>query len=507
MVELIGAIDQGTQSSRFVLYDESATVVAKHQQETKQIYPKPGWCEQDPWDIFKSVEVCISSALKKAQEKYGDVVVKGIGITNQRETTIAWDRNTGEPLHNAIVWHDLRTADVVKEMVEKLGDRNAFRKITGLPLSTYFSAVKMVWLMDKVPAVKQAVNDGTCCFGTVDSWLIYNLTGGSANGGKHVSDVTNASRYLLMDLNTLEWDGEIAAKFGIPVSALPKIVSNSELYGKVAHGVLEGTPICGCIGDQQAATLGQKCRPGEAKNTYGTGLFLLLNTGESIVQSSHGLLTTISFKLGATETTQYALEGAVATGGSAVTWLRDGIGIIDNPEESEKHACSVESTGGVYFVPAFSGLLAPYWQEDARGVIIGLTQYSTKSHIVRATLESLCFQSRDVLDAMVEDYGKPMLTLRVDGGASANAFLLQFQSDILGIDIVRPVDVESTCRGAALAAGMHLGVWTKEQIFSAEIAESDTVFKPAMAEQERQEKYEKWKDAVRRSFDWSTTKQ
>ena len=503
MLELVGAIDQGTQSTRFVLYDSHCRVIAKHQKEIQSHYPKPGWCEQDPWEIAESVEACMSLALAEAKKNWGsDVIVKGIGITNQRETTIAWDRTTGQALHNALVWHDLRTTDIVKDCIEKFGGRDVFRASTALPLSTYFSAVKIRWLVENVPAVANAVKEGTCCFGTVDSWLLYNLTGG-ANGGIHVSDITNASRYLLMNLKTLQWDEEIAAKFGIDIATLPKIVSNSELYGTVASGCLKDTPICGCIGDQQAATLGQRCKPGEAKNTYGTGLFLLLNTGTALVESKKGLLTTACFQLGSDAEAQYALEGAVATGGVSVSWLRDGIGVIENPEDTEKLAASVEDTGGVYFVPAFSGLLAPYWREDARGLLIGLTQYTSKAHIARATLEALAFQSRDVLDAMVEDYGKALTALRVDGGASANNFLLQFQSDVLGIPIIRPENVESTSIGAAFAAGIHLGMFDKEKIFDSNFLQGGKEFTPVMPEDERRAKHDKWLDAVTRSFAWA----
>jgi glycerol kinase len=505
MLELVGAIDQGTQSTRFLLYDKHCRVIAKHQKDIKSIHPQPGWCEQDPWEIAESVEVCMNIALQNAKKEHGEdnVVVKGIGITNQRETTVAWDRETGKALHNALVWHDLRTTDIVKGYIEKFGgDRDAFRASTGLPLSTYFSAVKIRWLLDNVEVVAKAAERGTCCFGTVDSWLIYNLTGGS-EGGVHVSDVTNASRYLLMNLKSLEWDHQVAAKFGIDVKTLPKIVSNSELYGTVASGCLKDTPICGCIGDQQAATLGQRCKQGEAKNTYGTGLFLLLNTGEDAVQSKKGLLTTMCFQLGPEERPQYALEGAVATGGVSVSWLRDGIGIIDNPQDTEKLAKSVEDTGGVYFVPAFSGLLAPYWREDARGLVIGLTQYTTKAHIARATLEALAFQSKDVLDAMVEDYGKKLTALRVDGGASSNDFMLQFQSDMLGIPIIRPANVESTSIGAAFAAGIYLGMFDKDEIFSTGFLTAGKEFTPSMAEEVRMVKHGKWLDAVTRSFAWA----
>ena len=501
-MEVIGAIDQGTQSTRFTLFDKHKNVIAKHAVPVESVFPQPGWAEQDPWKIYETVEASMAIAVKAAKREHGDVNILGIGITNQRETTVAWDRVTGEPLHNAIVWHDGRTSAIVNEFVEKLGGRDAFREVTGLPLSTYFSAFKMRWLMENAPLVKKAVEAGTCCFGTIDSWLIYNLTGGASKGGVHVTDATNASRYLMMNLDTLEWDAAIAEAFGVDLAMLPRIVSNSELYGKVAEGACEGVPICGCIGDQQAATLGQKCKPGEAKNTYGTGLFLLMNTGDALIQSNSGLLTTICFKLGGGAKTQYALEGAVATGGVAVSWLRDGIGIIDGPEETEAMATSIEDTGGVVFVPAFSGLLAPHWREDARGLIIGITQYTTQKHIARAALEALCYQSRGVLDAMAADYGKPLTTLRVDGGACANAFMLQFQADILNIPIVRPRNIESTSVGAALAAGLHLGVWTEASVFGEEFTDADKVFTPAMAEEAREAKYAKWNEAVTRSFGW-----
>ena len=507
MLELVGAIDQGTQSTRFVLYDSHGRVISSKQKEVKSIIPKPGSCEQDPWELYESCEACMSLCVSECKKEHGEdnVVVRGIGITNQRETTIAWDSVTGEPLHNALVWHDLRTTDVVKRTIEENGgNRDAFRESTGLPLSTYFSAVKIRWLLENVPAVAKAVEAKTCKFGTVDSWLLYNLTGGAKGGGIHVSDVTNASRYLLMNLKTLSWDAQVAKKFGIDLGCLPKIVSNSELYGEVASGALKGVPICGCIGDQQAATLGQRCRPGEAKNTYGTGLFLLMNTGDNVVPSKHGLLTTCCFQLGPDKGCQYALEGAVATGGVSVSWLRDGVGIIEDPKETQAQAESVEDTGGVYFVPAFSGLLAPYWREDARGLIIGLTQYTTRAHLVRATLEALAYQSRGVLDAMAEDSGERLRALRVDGGASSNNFLLQFQSDILGIPITRPDNVESTAVGAAYAAGLHLGIFTEDRIFGEGAAVGGRrTFEPKMTEDVRRAKYDKWLDAVTRSFAWA----
>ena len=503
--ELVGAVDQGTQSTRFTLYGVDGAVVAKHQLEHPQVLPRAGWVEHDPAAIMANVWACIEGATAAARERLGEVRVRAVGVTNQRETVVAWDRATGEPLHNAVVWMDLRTAEISARLSEQLGSKDALRGATGLPFSTYFSGLKIRWLLDNVPEVQKAAAEGRCCFGTIDSWVIYNLTGGASGAGRFCTDVSNAARYLLMNLETLQWDPECLQAFDIDPKALPEIVSCAEVYGAICRGGLEGVPVSGSVGDQQAATLGQRCQEGEAKNTYGTGLFLLMNTGGAIVPSRHGLLTTVAFQLGKGAQTQYALEGSVATGGLAVSWLRDQLGIIEGPEEVEPVASSVPDTAGVCFVPAFSGLLAPHWREDARGAILGLTQYSTKAHIVRATLEALAFQSKDVLEAMVKDAGRPIHALRVDGGASKNNLLMSLQADLGGVTVERPADIETTSLGAALAAGVGAGVWTPEEIFSPNFGSSGSVktFSPSISAVEREQRAGRWAAAVQRSFGWA----
>ncbi|PIA28975.1 hypothetical protein AQUCO_06400030v1 [Aquilegia coerulea] len=435
----IGSIDQGTTSSRFIIYDQFAKSVGSHQVEFTQIYPQAGWVEHDPMEILESVKVCIEKALDKATaDGYKNVVkgLKAIGLTNQRETTLVWSKSSGLPLYNAIVWMDARTTSICRKLEKELsGGRTHFVKSCGLPISTYFSALKLLWLLENVQDVKKAVNTGDALFGTIDTWLIWNLTGG-CDGGIHVTDVSNASRTMLMNLKTLEWDRSTLETLGISIEILPKIVSNAEIIGNITNKwPLTGIPIAGCLGDQHAAMVGQACRKGEAKSTYGTGAFILLNTGEEVIVSSHGLLSTLAYKLGPDAPTNYALEGSIAIAGAAVQWLRDSLGIIQSAGEIEELANKVENSGGVYFVPAFNGLFAPWWRDDARGVCIGITRFTNKSHIARAVLESMCFQVKDVLDSMHKDAGekgevkneKGEFLLRVDGGATVNNLLMQVQ--------------------------------------------------------------------------------
>ncbi|XP_054779843.1 glycerol kinase-like [Prosopis cineraria] len=509
----IGSIDQGTTSTRFIIYDRSARAIASHQVEFTQYYPEAGWVEHDPMEILESVRVCITEALKKAKSEGINVVdgLKAIGVTNQRETTLLWSKSTGIPLYNAIVWMDARTSSVCRKLENELsGGRTHFVETCGLPISTYFSATKLLWLMESVDAVKEAIKKGDALFGTIDTWLIWNLTGG-VNGGLHVTDVSNASRTMLMSLKTLDWDASTLKTLGIPALILPKIISNSEIIGKIASGwPITEIPIAGCLGDQHAAMVGQACRKGEAKSTYGTGAFILLNTGQEIVQSTHGLLTTLAFKLGPNAPANYALEGSIAIAGAAVQWLRDSLGIISSAKEIEDLASQVESTGGVYFVPAFNGLFAPWWRDDARGVCIGITRFTSKAHIARAVLESMSFQVKDVLDSMKKDSEendkdkkeKEEFLLRVDGGATVNNLLMQIQADLLGSPVIRPADIETTALGAAYAAGLAVGVWTEEEIFaSGEKMKTSTVFHPELDEQPRKKKVESWCKAVTRTFD------
>lgn len=512
----VGSIDQGTTSTRFVIFDRDANIVASHQVEFTQFYPEAGWVEHNPIEILESVRVCSAKALDKAAaDGYNvDGGLKAIGITNQRETTVIWSKSTGLPLYNAIVWMDGRTSSICRRLENDLsGGRNHFLETCGLPISTYFSAVKVLWLMENVDDIKEAIKDGDALFGTIDTWLIWNLTGGcgtvDSTKGFHVTDCSNASRTMLMNLGTLTWDKPTLETLGIPIEILPKIVSNSETIGVVAKGwPLAGIPIAGCLGDQHAAMLGQLCRKGEAKSTYGTGAFILLNTGEEIVQSSHGLLTTMAYKLGPNATVNYALEGSIAIAGAAVQWLRDGLGIIDSAKEIEDLAKLVENTGGVYFVPAFSGLFAPWWRDDARGVCIGITRFTNKGHIARAVLESMCFQVKDVLVSMQKDAmegeGKSKdkeFLLRVDGGATVNDLLMQIQADLLGSSVVRPANIETTALGAAFAAGLAAGVWTEAEIFASSHEEKATTFRPKLDEAQRKKKCESWSKAVSRSFD------
>ncbi|XP_058728889.1 glycerol kinase-like [Vicia villosa] len=506
----IGSIDQGTSSSRFIIYDKSATPIGSHHVEFTQFYPQAGWVEHDPMEILESVKVCITKAVDKATADGFNVSkgLKAIGITNQRETTLVWSKSTGAPLHNAIVWMDVRTASVCRRLEKELsGGRTHFVETCGLPISTYFSALKLLWLMENVDAVKEAIKKNDALFGTIDTWLIWNLTGG-VKGGLHVTDVSNASRTMLMNLKSLNWDESTLKTLEIPPEILPKIISNSEIIGNVATGwPISGIPIAGCLGDQHAAMLGQACRKGEAKSTYGTGAFILLNTGEEVVQSTHGLLSTIAFKLGPNVPTNYALEGSVAIAGAAVQWIRDGLNLISNASEIEAMALGVESNGGVYFVPAFNGLFAPWWRDDARGVLIGITRYTNKGHIARAVLESICFQVKDVIDSMRKDSGfnesnKEEFLLRVDGGATVNNLMMQIQADLSATPVVRPADVETTALGAAYAAGLAVGVWNEDYIFgSKDKMKNANIFRPLMNEEMRKKKADSWLKAVNKSFD------
>ncbi|KAL5575772.1 hypothetical protein UlMin_017471 [Ulmus minor] len=506
----VGAIDQGTTSTRFIIYDRLARAVGSHQVEFTQFYPEAGWVEHDPMEILESVRVCMAKALDKATADGHNVDngLKAIGLTNQRETTLVWSKSTGAPLYNAIVWMDVRTSSICRKLEKELsGGRTHFVETCGLPISTYFSALKLLWLLENVDTIKEAVANGDAIFGTIDTWLIWNLTGG-CDGGLHVTDVSNASRTMLMNLKTLEWDKPTLETLGIPAEILPKIVSNSEVIGKIAKGwPITGIPISGCLGDQHAAMVGQACRKGEAKSTYGTGAFILLNTGEGIIQSDHGLLSTLAFKLGPSAPTNYALEGSIAIAGAAVQWLRDSLGVISRASEIEELASQVETTGGVYFVPAFNGLFAPWWRDDARGVCIGITRFTTKAHIARAVLESMCFQVKDVLDSMHKDADgirndKGEFLLRVDGGATVNNLLMQTQADLLGSPVVRPADIETTALGAAYAAGLAVGVWKENDIFgSGAQVKNDTVFHPKLDEELRKKKVQSWCKAVSRTFD------
>jgi glycerol kinase len=534
---LVGALDQGTTSTRFVLYRienrarAKLTPVASHQMEHRQIFPQPGWCEHDPEEIVANSLECMSHALAKVPGGAAMEDVACVGITNQRETTVAWDSVTGKPLHNALVWLDTRTQRVCDDLVTALGSADALRAQNGLPISTYFSGTKMRWLVEHVDAVRAAAGNGTLRVGTMETWLVWSLT----RENNFVTDVTNASRTMLMDLRTLSWDTNLCAKvFGVnanatklPESALPKIVSNCEFekFGIIQRGALAGVKITATIGDQHAATLGQRCTPGEAKNTYGTGCFALLNTGYGEpVFSQKGLCTTIAWRLGDDQAVAFALEGSIAIAGAGVAWLRDNLGIIKDAAEVEAKASAVPDSGGVTFVPAFSGLFAPRWRPDARGVIVGLTQHSNANHICRALLDAICFQTKDVLDAMNFDMNFSAATaaeadstnggnqtqsrsikcLRVDGGASANGLLMQTQADVLGVNVARPGNVETTALGAALAAGVGARLWSSSDIFAKELGEEgddeETVFACTTDAETRQEKYEKWADAVERSL-------
>ena len=493
----IGAIDQGTTSTRFLLFDRSARIVASAQKEHQQIFPKPGWVEHDPLEILRRTQEVIAGALAQRGLRAEDLAA--IGITNQRETSIVWERKTGRPVYNAIVWQDMRVAEDVARF-SAAGGQDRFRAKTGLPLSTYFSALKLRWILETQPGLRARAEGGELLFGTVDSYLAWHLTGGP-QGGVHVTDVTNASRTQLMNLATLDWDGELLAAFEIPRAMLPQIRSSSEVYGTAALPEVAGVPLAGILGDQQAALVGQACfQPGEVKNTYGTGCFLLMNTGERAVPSKCGLLTTVAYQFGQ-EKARYALEGSVAITGALVQWLRDNLGLIAHSSDIEALARSVPDNGGVYFVPAFSGLYAPYWKESARGVIIGLTRYANRGHLARAALEATAFQTREVVEAMEQDSGIALDSLRVDGGMVGNDLLMQFQADILNREVLRPAIQETTALGAAAAAGLAVKFYSGREELRANWA-VDHAWKPHLAEAQRAEMYRLWKKAVTRSFDW-----
>jgi len=497
MADYIGAIDQGTTSSRFIVFDRSGRIVSVAQKEHGQIYPKPGWVEHDPVEIWRRVSEVIQEVMEAKGLKPSDL--SGIGITNQRETTVVWNKKTGKAVYNAIVWQDTRVADTVAKFTSN-GGQDRYRAKTGLPIATYFSGLKIRWILNNVPGARAAAEAGDLLFGNIDAFLIWNLTGG-VNGGVHVTDVTNASRTQLMDLKTLTWDEEILAEFDIPASVLPKIASSSEVYGKAVLGAIKDVAIAGDLGDQQAALFGQACfKPGEAKNTYGTGCFMLMNTGTNIVPSRSGLLTTVGYKIGQ-QPAIYALEGSIAITGALVQWIRDNLELIEKSSDIEVLARTVNDNGGVYFVPAFSGLYAPYWKDSARGVIAGLTRYVNKGHVARAVLEATAFQVREVLDAMEKDSGIELANLRTDGGMVQNHLLMQFQSDILNKPVVRSVMQETTALGAAYAAGLATGFLSGADELVANWAE-DHRWNPSMGEEKRASLYHFWKKAVTRSFDW-----
>ena len=497
MAKYVGAIDQGTTSTRFMIFDRSGRIISTAQKEHEQIYPKPGWVEHNPQQILSRTNEVITEAMAAKSLKPEDLAA--IGITNQRETTVVWNKKTGKPVYNAIVWQDTRTGDYVAELSRE-GGQDRLRNKCGLPLATYFSGLKIRWILNNVAGARALAQAGDLLFGNIDTYLIWNLTGGP-DGGVHVTDVTNASRTQLMNLETLDWDEEILALFNIPRSVLPRICSSSEVYGKAVVNSIHGVPIAGDLGDQQAALVGQTCfKPGEAKNTYGTGCFLLLNTGTHPVQSHYGLLTTLAYKFGKAPAC-YALEGSVAITGALVQWLRDNLNLIAKSSEIEALAKTVEDNGGIYFVPAFSGLFAPYWKTTARGVIAGLTRYVNKGHIARAVLEATAFQTREVVDAMKNDSGIELDVLRTDGGMIENDLLMQFQSDILNKPVVRPVIKETTALGAAYAAGLAVGYYENLNDLCANWA-VDKTWKPAMDEVKRESMYKLWKKAVTRTFDW-----
>ncbi|MCB2057849.1 MAG: glycerol kinase GlpK [Novosphingobium sp.] len=496
MARYVGAIDQGTTSTRFIVFDHGGNIVAVDQKEHAQIMPAPGWVEHDAGEIWANTQEVIALALAKGGLTTADLAA--VGITNQRETTVLWDKASGQPVHNALVWMDTRTADLVGALAVD-GGQDRLRGKTGLPLATYFSGLKLRWLLDSVPGAQARAEAGELLFGNIDTWLAWNLTGG-AEGGLHITDVTNASRTQLMNLETLDWDAEILALLKIPRACLPEIRSSSEVYGSCTGG-LAGVPLAGILGDQQAALFGQAClAPGEAKNTYGTGCFMLMNTGEKPFPSQHGLLTTLGYKLGEAPAV-YALEGSISISGALVQWLRDNLGLISSAPEIEALAASVEDNGDVYFVPAFSGLYAPHWEDSARGVIVGLTRFAGKGHLARAVLEATAFQTREVLDAMTKDSGVAITELRTDGGMVVNELLMQFQSDILGVPVVRPRVIETTALGAAYAAGLAVGYWTSTDDISANWG-VDKRWHPAMEEDRRAVLYGKWNKAVSRSLGW-----
>jgi glycerol kinase len=497
MEKYLGALDQGTTSTRFMVFDRSGNIVASAQKEHEQIYPKPGWVEHKPLEIWHRTLEVIDEACESKGLTAADIAC--IGITNQRETTVVWNRKTGEAVYNAIVWQDTRVGDYVARFAAD-GGQDRFREKTGLPLATYFSGLKIRWILDNVEGARASAERGDLIFGNVDAFLLWNLTGG-VNGGVHLTDVTNASRTQLMNLDTLDWDPELLKIFGVPRLMMPEIRSSSESYGEMTKTRLRGVPIAGMLGDQHAALVGQTCfKPGQLKNTYGTGCFIVMNTGSKRVVSKNGLLTTIAYRFGK-EPVQYALEGSIAVTGSLVQWVRDNLGMIGNSGEIEALARTVEDNGGVYFVPAFSGLYAPYWKDTARGVIVGLTRYVNKGHIARAVLEATAFQTKEVVEAMEADSGIVLDQLRTDGGMVTNDLLMQFQSDLLDRDVLRPRMRETTALGAAYAAGLACGYYkdTNDLIANWHV---DATWKPKLPEAERARLYKQWKKAVTRSFDW-----
>ncbi|MFP3913902.1 MAG: glycerol kinase GlpK [Actinomycetota bacterium] len=496
MARYVAAIDQGTTSTRCMIFDRGGGVVAVDQREHEQIYPQPGWVEHDPEEIWFRTQRVIEGALSRSGVDVSDIAA--VGITNQRETAVVWDRHTGEPVYNAIVWQDTRTDGIIEELGRR-GGQDRFRAQTGLPLATYFSGPKIRWILENVEGAAERAEAGDLCFGNIDTWVIWNLTGGTA-GGVHVTDVTNASRTQLMDLQTLEWDDGILGAMGIPRSMLPEIRSSAEVYGE-ATGALGGIPVAGDLGDQQAATFGQVCfEVGDAKNTYGTGNFMLLNTGTEAVPSESGLVTTVCYKLGDRDAV-YALEGSIAITGALVQWLRDNLGMIQTSAEVEALARTVDDNGGVYIVPAFSGLFAPYWKSNARGLIAGLTRYVNKGHIARAALEATAWQSREVLDAMNKDSGVDLQQMKADGGMVVNELLMQFQADVLGVPVIRPAVAETTSLGAAYAAGLATGFWAEQDDLRANWKKGRE-WTPGMDPDRREQEYAQWKKAVHRTFDW-----
>jgi glycerol kinase len=501
MADFVGAIDQGTTSTRFMIFDHSGNEVGRHQLEHEQILPQAGWVEHNPVEIWERTSAVLQTALNKSNLQPSDLAA--LGITNQRETAVVWDKRTGRPLYNAIVWQDTRT-DRIASALDRDERGQTIRRKAGLPPATYFSGGKIQWILENVEGAREAAESGNAIFGNTDTWLLWNLTGGR-DGGVHVTDPTNASRTMLMDLETLDWDDELLGFFGIPRSMLPEIKPSScpEGYGStLKNGPLGGEVlITGDLGDQQAATVGQVCfAPGEAKNTYGTGNFMLLNTGTELVRSNAGLLSTVCYKFG-DEPVVYALEGSIAVTGSAVQWLRDQLGIISGASQSESLARQVEDNGGVYFVPAFSGLFAPYWRSDARGAIVGLSRYNTNAHLARATLEAICYQSRDVAEAMEKDSGVHLEVLKVDGGVTANELCMQIQADVLGVPVSRPVVAETTALGAAYAAGLAVGFWKNTDELRQNWNESKR-WQPEWTEEQRDTGYARWKKAVERTLDW-----
>jgi glycerol kinase len=494
MAQYAAAVDQGTTSTRFMVFDHGGQVISIDQKEHEQIYPKPGWVEHDPMEIWQRTQEVIRAGLDKV--KADDIAA--VGVTNQRETTVVWERSSGRPVYNAIVWQDTRTDQICNELASD-GGQDRFRAKTGLPIATYFSGPKIKWILDNVDGVRSRAESGDVLFGNIDTFVIWHLTGGP-DGGVHVTDVSNASRTMMMNLETLDWDEEILGILGVPRAMLPEVRASSEVYGESKNG-LAGIPVAGDLGDQQAALFGQTCfSVGEAKNTYGTGNFLLLNTGTDPVPSKSGLITTLAYKIG-DQPAIYCLEGSIAITGALVQWLRDNIGLISSAPEIENLAKTVDDNGGIYFVPAFSGLFAPYWKSDARGVIAGLTRYVTKGHIARAALEATAWQSREVADAMNADSGVELASLKVDGGMVQNELLMQFQADVLGVPVIRPTVAETTSLGAAYAAGLAVGFWSEVEDLRANWGK-DKEWQPQMDPAEREKEYAYWKKAVTRAFDW-----